>query len=92
MRKIFCNLLFIFLLLFLSAYSPTDKEEKKNVEITLFLDKDMTEVGQNVFVGLSYPGTNSGYGTLCMWLLIRIRLLCGPILLRVIVLWLSLTR
>ena len=50
MRKIFCNLLFIFLLLFLSAHSPTDKEEKKNVEITLFLDKDMTEVGQNVFV------------------------------------------
>lgn len=50
MRKLRCNLLFIFLLLFLSAYSPTDKEEKKNVEITLFLDKDMTEVGQNVFV------------------------------------------
>ena len=50
MRKIFCNLLFIFLLLVLSAYSLDSKDEKKNVEITLFLDKDMTEVEQNVFV------------------------------------------
>lgn len=50
MRKLRCNLLFIFLLLVLSAYSSGIKDEKKNVEITLFLDKDMTEVGQNVFV------------------------------------------
>lgn len=50
MRKLRCNLLFIFLLLVLSAYSSGSKDEKKNVEITLFLDKDMTEVGQNVFV------------------------------------------
>ncbi|MBM6858312.1 TlpA family protein disulfide reductase [Caecibacteroides pullorum] len=50
MRKLLCNLLFIFLLLVLSAYSSGSKDEKKNVEITLFLDKDMTEVGQNVFV------------------------------------------
>lgn len=35
---------------FFSAYSLVSKDEKKNVEITLFLDKDMTEVGQNVFV------------------------------------------
>lgn len=50
MKKLRCNLLFIFLLLVLSAYSSGSKDEKKNVEITLFLDKDMTEVGQNVFV------------------------------------------
>lgn len=50
MRKLRCNLLFIFLLLVLSPYSSGSKDEKKNVEITLFLDKDMTEVGQNVFV------------------------------------------
>ena len=50
MRKLLCNLLFIFLLLVLSAYSSGSKDEKKNVEITLYLDKDMTEVGQNVFV------------------------------------------
>ena len=50
MRKLLCNLLFIFLLLVLSAYSSGSKDEKKNVEITLLLDKDMTEVGQNVFV------------------------------------------
>lgn len=50
MRELRCNLLFIFLLLVLSAYSSGGKEEKKNVEITLLLDKDMTEVEQNVFV------------------------------------------
>lgn len=50
MRKLRCNLLFIFLLLVLSAYSSGGKEEKKNVEITLLLDKDMTEVEQNVYV------------------------------------------
>ena len=50
MRKLLCNLLFIFLLLVLSAYSSGSKDEKKNVEITLYLDKDMTEVEQNVYV------------------------------------------
>lgn len=50
MRQLRCNLLFIFLLLVLSAYSSGIKEEKKNVEITLLLDKDMTEVEQNVYV------------------------------------------
>ena len=50
MRKLRCNLLFIFLLLVLSAYSSGSKDEKKNVEITLYLDKDMTEVEQNVYV------------------------------------------
>lgn len=50
MRQLRCNLLFIFLLLVLSAYSSGSKDEKKNVEITLYLDKDMIEVGQNVYV------------------------------------------
>ena len=76
MRKLRCNLLFIFLLLVLSAYSSGIKDEKKNVEITLFLDKDMTEVGQNVFVwsfifhirertadmGLCVCGSSFGFG------------------------------
>ena len=50
MEKVLCSLLLTSLLLVLSAYSLDSKEEKKNVEITLLLDKDMTEVGQNVFV------------------------------------------
>lgn len=50
MEKVLCSLLLTSLLLVLSAYSLDSKEEKKNVEITLLLDKDMTEVEQNVFV------------------------------------------
>lgn len=50
MKKIFHCLLSFSFICFFSAYSLVSKDEKKNVEITLFLDKDMTEVGQNVFV------------------------------------------
>ena len=50
MKKILHCLLSFSFICFFSAYSLVSKDEKKNVEITLFLDKDMTEVGQNVFV------------------------------------------
>lgn len=50
MKKILHCLLSFSFICFFSAYSLVSKDEKKNVEITLFLDKDITEVGQNVFV------------------------------------------